>query len=287
MTHTLEDSAGQGVCDAAGPSGSRPLRYAVLFTRGRYALWHERCLDALLAVEGARPCLLIHGDKSGLPARPRYDRGGKLWRLLMRIENRFRPARAWQARPLPGEIAALPKMDCGLQRQGNWACRFAEADVAAIRAQELDFIVAFLGYDILRGDILEAARYGVWSYHMADPARYRGAPPGVWEIYESAPTTGVVLQRLTDRLDGGIVLRAGRCPTLGWSINRNTDNLYDQAAGFVAAACRDLVAGDRSRLEAPPLRTTAAIRRAPGNRQAIRLAALLLRNGLFRLLGRS
>lgn len=284
MTDTLDDAAGLSLRNAAVTQDAKPLRYGVLFTRERHALWHELCLNALLEVEGARPCLLIHADKRGLPARPHYSRGGRLWRLLMRIENHLHPRQAWRARPLPAEVAALPTLDCALEREGTWAYRFAAADVAAIRAEELDFIVAFLGYDILRGEILEAARHGIWSYHMADPTRYRGAPPGVWEIHDSAPTTGVVLQRLNERLDGGTILRAGEFPTLGWSINRSTDSLYYQSAGFVAEACRDLLAGDISKLQAPPLRTSAPIRRAPNNWQALRLAALLLRNGLLRLL---
>jgi len=283
MADAVDSAGGRTLDDATGSPSSRQLRYAVLVTHARTVRWHELCLGALLEVEGARPCLLIRGNKIGIPNQPRYSRGGKLWRLLMRIENRFRPAQAWQPRPLPAEIAALPKLDCALERQGAWAYRFSEADVAAIQSRELDFIIAFLGYDILRGAILGAARYGIWSYHMADPTHYRGAPPGVWEIHDSAPTTGVVLQRLTERLDSGVILREGHFPTLGWSINRNTDNLYFQTAGFAAETCRDLLAGNCARLEAPPLQTSAEIRRAPDSRQALRLAVLLLRNSLLRL----
>jgi len=83
---------------------------------------------------------------------------------------------------------------------------FNAEDVATINKKDLDFILRF-GFNIIRGEILNAARYGVWSFHHDDERKYRGSPPGFWELYYRDPVTGSILQRLTDRLDGGIVLK--------------------------------------------------------------------------------
>jgi hypothetical protein len=42
----------------------------------------------------------------------------------------------------------------------------------------------------------------VWSYHHGDNEFYRGGPPHFWELYEKAPLSGVILQVLTEELDG-------------------------------------------------------------------------------------
>jgi len=83
--------------------------------------------------------------------------------------------------------------------------RFPAEALEKIRSKDLDVILRF-GFNILSGDILTAARYGVWSYHHDDNDFYRGGPPHFWELVEKSPLSGVILQVLTEELDGGLVL---------------------------------------------------------------------------------
>lgn len=83
--------------------------------------------------------------------------------------------------------------------------RFPAEAVERVRERNLDVLIRF-GFNILKGDILSAARYGVWSYHHGDNEFYRGGPPHFWEIYERNPLSGVILQVLTEELDAGLVL---------------------------------------------------------------------------------
>ena len=71
---------------------------------------------------------------------------------------------------------------------------------------ELDFLVRF-GFGIIRGNVLDAPEYGVFSYHHGDLREYRGRPAGFWEFMQDADTIGVTLQQLTDELDGGGVIQ--------------------------------------------------------------------------------
>jgi hypothetical protein len=90
-------------------------------------------------------------------------------------------------------------------QQTRFVDRFPADAVAAVRALDLDVILRF-GFRILRGDVLFAARNGVWSFHHDDSSRYRGGPPQLWELIEQNPITGAVLQRLDDALDAGPIL---------------------------------------------------------------------------------
>jgi hypothetical protein len=82
---------------------------------------------------------------------------------------------------------------------------FPAASIEQIRTADLDVLIRF-GFNILHGEILKAARYGVWSYHHGDNDFYRGGPSHFWELYERNPLSGVILQVLTEELDAGLVL---------------------------------------------------------------------------------
>jgi len=89
---------------------------------------------------------------------------------------------------------------------------YSAQDLKLIKDQNLDILVRG-GSGILRGDILNLCRFGVISFHHGDNDFYRGGPPGFWEVYNEEPSTGFIIQRLTEELDGGDVLFKGSIAT--------------------------------------------------------------------------
>jgi hypothetical protein len=65
-------------------------------------------------------------------------------------------------------------------------------DVEQIKAYDLDILVK-LGFANLRGDILLAARYGVWTYRWGDHRKIEDGLTGFWEVVEKWPETGASL----------------------------------------------------------------------------------------------
>ncbi len=135
-----------------------------------------------------------------------------LFDLYQGIDRKFAP-----------EDDPLAEVDCRDRFQGierievepikkGFVHRFPPEIVEEIRKKDLDVLLRF-GFNILRGNILQAARYGVWSYHHGDNDYYRGGPAHFWELVEGSPTSGVILQVLTEELDGGLVLCKGLYPT--------------------------------------------------------------------------
>jgi hypothetical protein len=161
----------------------------------------------------------------------------------------------------------VPRLVCDPQVHGP-VHRFEPADVAEIRRHGLDFIIRF-GFDILAGEILSAARYGVWSYHHGDEQRFRGAPPGFWEIFHDEPSTGVLLQRLTERLDNGSVLFKGRFRT-AITYPANIDRTYLGSADWIALCIKRIAGGDSRFVFAPGPHSEAPMLRAPTNRTFLR-----------------
>lgn len=72
-------------------------------------------------------------------------------------------------------------------------------------SNKVDVIIRF-GFGILKGQILNAANYGVLSYHHGDIRRYRGRPPGVWEFLNDEDVAHITLQRLNSGLDSGEIV---------------------------------------------------------------------------------
>jgi hypothetical protein len=90
--------------------------------------------------------------------------------------------------------------------------RFAEEDVRTLKAWKLDVILR-MGSGILRGEILQAAKHGILSFHHGDNRTHRGGPAGFWEVLERRDYSGYIVQRLTEVLDAGDVLARGELAT--------------------------------------------------------------------------
>jgi hypothetical protein len=111
--------------------------------------------------------------------------------------------------------------------------RFPPEAIAEMKESQLDVVLRF-GFNILRGDVLQVARYGVWSYHHGDNDYYRGGPAHLWELREKNPLSGVILQVLTEELDGGQVLCKGLFNTHdGLFVSRNRYQPYWETTHYV------------------------------------------------------
>ena len=108
--------------------------------------------------------------------------------------------------------------------------RYDTGAIEKIKALELDLLIR-CGSGILKGEILNIAKYGILSFHHGDSAVNRGGPAGFWEVYGRHNTTGFIIQQLTEELDGGNVLVKGTFTTRSFfGLNRavilSRSNLY-------------------------------------------------------------
>lgn len=170
--------------------------------------------------------------------------------------------------------------------------RFPADAVDLIRKRNLDVVIRF-GFNILRGDILTSAKYGVWSYHHGDGDFYRGGPAHFWEIVERNPLSGVMLQVLTEELDAGTVLCKGWFATQpGFSRVRNCIQPYWGASTFAIQKLHELHQHGWERvsskaLSASTYRGKKPIYSAPTNKEMLSwLGPVLLRKSLRRLVQR-
>ena len=181
-----------------------------------------------------------------------------------------------RARPTPDchritdlgdRLAGVDRIRCDPREEG-FSTYLREADVEAIREYDLDFLLR-RAFGILRGEILEVPRYGVWSFHHDDEREYRGTPPGFWEIYERRVVTGAILQRLTQRLDGGVVLRRGTFRTMR-THPQNLDAVKYGSAPWPAQVATDILNGEADYVDGEPSTTDAPVYTKPSPPQLLR-----------------
>jgi len=177
----------------------------------------------------------------------------------------------------------VPSILCKTFRKGKYSQFFQPSDLDTIRRYSLDFIIRF-GFGIIRGDILDIPRFGIWSYHHGDLVKYRGRPAAFWEIYNGDPVTGSVLQKLTDRLDGGVILRKGFFKTIDYKWASNIEQTYNNSLRWPADVCRDITNGKVEFINAPPATTDAPVYRPPSDVQFLRFLLVILKNLFKRFL---
>jgi methionyl-tRNA formyltransferase len=75
---------------------------------------------------------------------------------------------------------------------------------AEIRRHNLDLLVLVDGFGIVREPLLSVCPRGILSYHHGDMRKYRGMPPGLWELYNGEKEIGITVQKIAAGLDCGV-----------------------------------------------------------------------------------
>jgi hypothetical protein len=229
------------------PSKRPPLRIGLLLDGLLLPRCFEQVIDHIQKSNFAKiELLVIHTPANAEPVRPSRPKWRVLGDILSDPKRRkhlgFAIYNRLDQKYFFGANHPLEEIDCTDKLLGieslkitpivkGFVHRFAPSDIEEIRKRDLDVILRF-GFNILRGDVLTAARYGVWSYHHGDNEFYRGGPAHFWELYERSKLSGVILQVLTEELDAGLVLAKALFSTAQGSIS-TTQNRFTPTWGAV------------------------------------------------------
>lgn len=253
---------------------NRKIRFGVMLDGDAVERWQYDAIK-LLTDNGIELALVI---KNGDETKPYKSFGDKILhypysRLLFRIWHRywFKPE-AKRRVSLTGffdadRINKINRIDsptvftiCPITK--GISTYFSDDDVTKIKSYNLDFILRF-GFDIIRGEVLKSARYGVWSYHHDDERVVRGAPPGFWEFMKKIPSNGVILQQLTDELDKGLILKRLKFDTVLHSYKFHLNRLLTESEFLPLQVCKELIVN--SKLEPELSQSKAPIMHPPRN----------------------
>jgi len=220
------------------------LRIGILIDEDIIPAWSYKMLQDLCDSNHSEIVLLVKKESSTNPHQSLWrrilsKRQDLFWILYNKLENKI-----FKVQPDAFENKNIKDLvDCPeikvKPRETKFSDYVLDDDIAQIKKYEIDVFVR-LGFRILRGDILRASKYGIWSFHHGDNAVNRGGPAGAWEVFEGWDTTGVILQILSEELDGGTILASSYSATDKVSIKRNKNNYYWKAISMLPRKLNDL-----------------------------------------------
>jgi folate-dependent phosphoribosylglycinamide formyltransferase PurN len=218
---------------------SRTPRIGILAARDlRFAFWEQRLFEKLASDPRFEISAIIVDGREPTPRKSLYARltNPRLPNAVIRHLTRMIDKAAMTREPdvpapvFEARLARTPHVTVSPHRSSH-VDRFAATDVELIRDLDLDILLRH-GFGILKGDILDAARFGIWSFHHGDNTVNRGSPSGFWESANSEPMTGATLQILTEELDGGNVI--ARCwRTTEPNAERNRRAILDLSVSLI------------------------------------------------------
>lgn len=243
------------------------MRFGLMVNGPKLQQWQYYAVQRLID-DGHEPVLALmrNGPKS------RASLFGKLYRypyknLLYRLWQRyiFRPD-AKKELDISDLLDKMKVIECIPEVRGTteW---IPEETAPIVKELKLDFMLRF-GFNIVRGTILDAPTYGIWSFHHDDEQLIRGGPPGFWEVYHNHDVNGVILQRLTDKLDAGPVIGKIWLPVIKHSYKAHFNQILSESAFLPAKACRSII---RHGMKAETCSKKGKLYRNPHNEQMLRL----------------
>ncbi len=254
------------------------LRVGILLNDLSMQRWQLSCIEQLLSDSRISISLLILPETEGEHNPPkkwseRIDHTAlyKIWRkYFYRVSALQNESPSW--------LQNIPVLHCRVEER-KYSQYFTDDDILEIKSHELDFILRF-GFNILRGDILTSAKYGIWSFHHGDEQQYRGGPPGFWELMQGRSSCGAILQQLTETLDGGVILKKGYFGLQAHSLVETHGVLLENSAEWPLQVARDILNGVRDPNSLESVKTNAPVYRFPKNGAMIRFVLKLFTNKL-------
>lgn len=252
------------------------LKFGIMCNGYEFSAWEAECISNLISSGYAEPVLLIRNitkQKNEFVLKKLFRRFSlaemyDMWWLRRRTKSLKKVN-------MTDSLKDLEFIDCNEIQNGKFFQCFTDEYIKIIESYQLDFILRF-SFNIIRGKILSAARYGVWSYHHHVEHFHGDSPPCFWDMFHGNPKTGAILQRLTDRLDGGIILHRGFFKTSLVSYVTNLDRVYFGSADWCTRVCAEIVMGQSDKFQKRLSVSQAPIYRYPTNLQFIYFLLQLL-----------
>jgi hypothetical protein len=245
---------------------SAPLRFAIMLQTNSLKLWQVDVVLKLIDSGIATPVLLIMNDGFLNEYNSSVHTNHLLYRLY---EKMFLRTQYLFNVPLPKQFNDIDTIYCRTEKKGRFSEYFSKQDIETIHSYQADFILRF-GFSIIRGEILNVAKYGVWSFHHSDEQIIRGGPAGFYEVLNKHKINGVILQKLTNHLDGGIILKKRYYKTVLHDYVFHLNKILGASTDMPLQVCRDILNNTAEYFDTKPSASKAKVFTIPDNFKMLR-----------------
>lgn len=253
------------------------LRFGIMCSGYEFQSWQAESIKILL--ENQQQCALLIFDNNLIETKSFFRKSTRFFgkNALFNFYQRFflRPS-AKEIKSLSNELKDVPGIKCKTEKK-KFSQYFSDDEISKIKEYNLDFILRY-GFSIIKGEILNSAKYGVWSFHHDDEQIYRGIPSGFWEIMENDAVNGAILQRLTNRLDGGVILKKGWFKTISHSYKGNVDQSLKSTSEWPWQVAKQIIQSGEDSIPTEESSSSAKIRFLPRNFVMLKFFIKLIMN---------
>ena len=220
------------------------LKIGLMIDSTNVPYWVYSMIDKITQSNYAKiELVIINGNqipKNSFYSKMKNNRDYFLYKIYTKLENKmYKPeSDVFGICDLTNELLNTKKITV-IPKQTKYSDWIESEDIHEILKNDLDVIVR-LGFRILKGDILKAAKCGVWSFHHGDNDVNRGGPAGFWEVFQNNPVTGSVLQIINDELDDGKILAKSYSTTDPILVKRNCNSYYNKTLSFLPRKLKEL-----------------------------------------------
>lgn len=188
------------------------LKVAVLMDAGGLGKWQE---DSLANISDLVEVVLVLNCSNTVTRKRVFAHAGYYALNILAIRSAL-------TRAQPVGFGTVEVLTFDSLYSGAWQT-IPDEIVDAMRAKGVRTIIKF-GMSLLRMDNLDGV--DVLSFHHGDPRFYRGRPAGFYEIQNNATCVGMIVQKLSNVLDGGEVLALGHSKLYPYSYRQTIQGLY-------------------------------------------------------------
>ena len=245
------------------------LRVVLLLDGFKVPRWQYEAIDASIKHGVSIVGVLV--SQNTKPVRRVMAHGG--YYLLRFVCSPAAIFSKTDVRPLLDASLPIHKFDA--ISDGAWQ-RVPNSTNIILDTWKADCVIKF-GMQLLRDPDLLPAKYGVLSFHHGDPSEFRGRPAVFWELRKRADHVGVMVQRLSNTLDGGEICAYGDVRIFRESLKKSLNATYSSSSSLLVLALQAVSEGRFLRNEAKGTNY-----RMPSNFQVFLLALQLLRRKLSR-----
>ena len=154
-----------------------------------------------------------------------------LWTIQVKIESRLFPGKKTvKSGEITEKIKNIEILCLNPVREGFFDV-FSDEDSDKVKSYGLDIILRH-EFCTIRGNILEAARYGIWSFNYIDIAINGGGPAGFWELVNNEPCCRMDLLKLTPGPDKECIIDKAWY-NIHWTFFKNNNDLLESSVALL------------------------------------------------------
>jgi len=221
---------------------TRHIRFGVICENKKLLAWQKEVIEILISEADVELKLLIFENdrlgkkRTGKPVQSSSIKPGISWNLYYRYLVR-KKSKALQEVEITSIFEGIPHINLTLLETDGFA-QLQNTETKKLETVELDFILNFSTLPLI-GKVLNAAKFGIWSYQFGDQEKYIGNTLSFWEIYKEDVLTKASLIRLTNAANTSILLKEGYLKT-NISYPKNIDNIHFEVSHWPLQLCQDI-----------------------------------------------